>query len=110
MIVFGYFNYNENVYSMNIVRQRKLDVNIIVGGKDEVSGEDGKDEVSGKAKSWFVAKTEIGFRPPARAPSLGRHAPFKQGGGGKKFFRFSRDILPLNKHEQTRHKRTNQTG
>ena len=36
MIVFGYFNYNENVYSMNIVRQRKLDVNIIVGGEAEV--------------------------------------------------------------------------
>ena len=37
-------------------------------------------------KNWVVAKTEIGFRPPARPPARGRHAPFKQGGGGKKFF------------------------
>ena len=48
----------------------------------------GKVEKLGRSKSWFAAKTEIGFRPPARAPSLGRHAPFKQGGGGKNFFPF----------------------
>lgn len=46
MIVFGYFNYNENVYSMNIVCRKRLGVNICVGrwkrlgGKDEVGGED----------------------------------------------------------------------
>lgn len=60
MIVFGYFNYNENVYSMNIVCRKRLGVNICVGrwkrlgvvdGEDEVGGEDEEDEEDEEAEN-----------------------------------------------------------
>ena len=58
MIVFGYFNYNENVYSMNIVRQRKLDVNIIVGGEAGKRGGGGRRGWTGRRKVglWLKRK------------------------------------------------------